>query len=197
VHTHTWPAVTGDVAQTTGSTTTNNLAKFDASGRLVDAGIMPLNAYFDAGALTVDGTNCTNPTSQTIGSGPKVIAFSCADSNNSVFDGAVALPQSLATVTFQLSVSDVDSLSQHFAGNFKAMCRAAPTVINSTWGTAINVDITMVTADAIYQNNPVTVTPNGTCSSGAILFFRFTMDATTNTDDGDARVLGVLMRQGS
>jgi hypothetical protein len=33
---HTWPAVTGTVAQTTGSLTTGNAPRFDSSGRLVD-----------------------------------------------------------------------------------------------------------------------------------------------------------------
>lgn len=38
-HQHTWPAVTGDVAQTTSTLPSGNLAAFDASGRLVNAAI--------------------------------------------------------------------------------------------------------------------------------------------------------------
>lgn len=38
-HIHTWPAATGTIAQTTGALTTNNLPKFDSSGRLVDSGV--------------------------------------------------------------------------------------------------------------------------------------------------------------
>jgi hypothetical protein len=37
-NTHTWPAVTGTVAHTTGALTNGNCAKYDASGRLVDHG---------------------------------------------------------------------------------------------------------------------------------------------------------------
>lgn len=39
IHTHTWPAATGTVAQTTGSLTSGNLVKADSLGRLIDAGI--------------------------------------------------------------------------------------------------------------------------------------------------------------
>jgi hypothetical protein len=38
-HQHTWPAATGDVAQTTSTLTNGNLAKFDSSGRIIDAAI--------------------------------------------------------------------------------------------------------------------------------------------------------------
>lgn len=47
-HDHNWPAVSGDIAHTTGAVVTNNLAKFDASGRVVDSGIAsPGTATFE------------------------------------------------------------------------------------------------------------------------------------------------------
>jgi len=159
---------------------------------------VPIRAFWDAGAVTVDGTNCTAATSQTINSGPTGFFFVCADSNSSTFDGSITLPQALVTATFQLTVNDVDSSSQHFAGEFKAMCRNNGTTVNSTWGTGVAVDITMATANNNYTGTTAAVTPNGTCSAGATLFWRFTvLGTTTHTDDGDARVVGVLMKQSS
>jgi hypothetical protein len=161
----------------------------------------PVRASWDAGSLTTDGTNCADPTKQTINSGPIIYSFSCADSNSSTFDGHLTLPitmaGNLATVKFRLTVNDVDSASQIFAGGFKAQCRASGTAPSSTWGTAQTVAITMVTANNDYSQTTAAVTADGTCSAGAELFWRFTVDATTNTDDGDARVIAVSMEQAS
>jgi len=158
---------------------------------------VPIRAFWDGGSMTPDGTNCTAATLTTINSGPTGYNFVCADSNSSTFDGSLTLSQALVTATFTLTVNDVDSSSQHFAGGFKAQCRNNNTTVNSTWGTAQTVDITMATANNNYTGTTAAVTPNGTCSAGATLFWRYTTDATTNTDDGDARVVGVLMKQAS
>ena len=87
VHTHTWPAVTGNVAQTTGSTPTNNLAKFDSSGRLVDAGAVPVKSvqvelysptvdtatgnglYYFRVPVSLNGTNLTGIQTNTVTAG--------------------------------------------------------------------------------------------------------------------------------
>jgi hypothetical protein len=162
----------------------------------------PVRASWDAGSLTADGTNCADPTKQTINSGPVIYSFSCADSNSYTFDGHLTLPitmaGNLATVKFRLTVNDVDSASQVFGGGFKAQCRASGTAPDGTWGTSVAVAITMTTANTDYSATSAAVTPNGTCSAGAELFWRYTVDGTgTNTDDGDARVIGVAMEQAS
>ncbi len=161
----------------------------------------PVRASWDAGSLTPDGTNCADPTKQTINSGPVLYSFSCADSNSSTFDGHLTLPitlaGNLATIKFRLTVNDVDSSSQIFAGGFKAQCRANGTAPSSTWGTTQTVAITMVTANNDYSATTAPVTADGTCSAGSELFWRFTVDATTNTDDGDARIISVFMEQAS
>lgn len=178
------------------STGTNKTLVATAAGgtNTITTGI---NASFDGGSLTVDGVNCTAATSQVINSGPQLYAFSCADSNSSTFDGQIVLPTALATATFTLTVNDLDSSAQHFAGGFKAMCRGNGTTVNGTWGTAQTVDITMTTVNLNYSGTTTAVTPNGTCGAGATLFFRFTVDATTHTDAGNARVVNVLMKQAS
>ena len=57
--------------------------------------------------------------------------------------------------------------------------------------------LTMTTANNNYTGTTANVTPNGSCASGATLFWRFVVDTTPFSDDGDARVIGVLMRQTS
>jgi hypothetical protein len=104
----------------------------------------------------------------------------------------------LATVKFRLTVNDVDSASQVFGGGFKAQCRASGTAPDNTWGTPVAVSSpAMAVANTNYAVTSTAVTPNGTCSAGSELFWRFTVDATTNTDDGDARVIAVSMEQAS
>lgn len=152
----------------------------------------PWWAWFDGGAVTPDGTNCTDPTKSVIGSGPRRWNFVCPTAASAQFGGDTILNIPVATITVTLLVSDVDSSSQHFAGTFKAMCRAPTTTINSTWGSTQTVDITMTTANIIYAGTTATLTPNGTCSPGAILFWQFDANGSM-TDDGDGRVLGVYI----
>ena len=154
-------------------------------------------AYWDGGSITVDGTLCTEPTKTTINSGPIGYTFVCADDNSSIFYGQIGLTQTVTTATFTLTVNDVDSSAQHFAGAFAAQCRGNGTTVNNTWGTPVTVDITMTAANLNYTGTTAAHTPNGTCGAGATLFWKFTVDATTNTDNGNARVIGVAFNQAS
>lgn len=192
---------TGTWTDASVSTGTNKTLRDALAGGTGNAIWTPVRASWDGGSLTPDGTNCADPTKQTINSGPVIYSFSCADSNSSTFDGHLTLPitmaGNLATVKFRLTVNDVDSSSQIFAGGFKAQCRASGTAPNNTWGTAQTVAITMVTANNDYSQTTAAVTPDSTCSAGSELFWRFTIDAATNSDDGDARVISVSMEQAS
>jgi len=191
----------GTWTDSSSNTGTNKILRDVLAGGTGNSLWTPVRASWDAGSLTPDGTNCADPTKQTINSGPIIYSFSCADSNSSTFDGHITLPitmaGNLATVKFRLTVNDVDSSSQVFAGGFKAQCRASGTAPSSTWGTAQTLAITMVTANNDYSATTAAVTPDGTCSAGSELFWRWTTDATTNTDDGDARVISVAMEQAS
>lgn len=158
----------------------------------------PLKAYWDAGSFTIPAAStCTAAALTQINSGPSAYTITCTDAGTSTFEGNLALPQDIATATFTLIVNDVDSSSQHFAGDFSAMCRNNGTTVNNTWGTVQSVDVTMTTAQNNYTGTTAAVTPNGTCTSGATLFWRFVVNTTPFTDDGDARVIGVLLKQAS
>jgi len=104
----------------------------------------------------------------------------------------------LSTLKLTLTVNDVDSSSQHFSGTFKAMCRNNGAVVDGTWGATQSVDIVMTSANTNYTATTAALTPNGTCSAGATLFWRFTITNSGGTDDdGDARVVNVAMEQQS
>ena len=157
-----------------------------------------LRAFFDASSLTLpSGSTCTLGAVAAINSGPSVAAVNCTDAGTSSFEGQLTLPQDIATLTFTITVNDLDSSSQHFAGDFSAMCRNNATAVNSTWGTSQSVDVTMTTASNNYTGTTAAVTPNGTCTSGGTLFWRFVVNTTPFTDGGNARVIGVLMKQAS
>lgn len=166
---------------------------FDTPGEVTGHVVPSMLAYFSGGTIVKDGTNCLPAVETTINSGPKIPVFTCADSGSSIFQGSTWLPIAITTATFTLGVSDVDSSSHVFAGDFSAMCRANDAAINSTWGTGVAVSITMTTANDIFTVESSAVTPNGTCSANSWLFWRFVVNATSFTDDGDARVIGVGM----
>ena len=157
---------------------------------------VPIAPYWDAGGFTYPSTStCTTPVVTQINSGPSAYTTTCTDASTSTFEGNLIIKQNVGTVTFQLTVSDVDSSSHVFGGDFSAMCRAPGATINATWGTSQSVAITMATANNAYVGTTAAVTPNGTCSDGATLFWRFVVNTATFTDDGDTRVIGVLMKQ--
>src|SRR5262249_14097895 len=136
-------------------------------------------AHWDAEALVLPSTStCTLAGSiAAINSGPSGQWVNCTNASTSTFEGRLTLKQSVTTVTFTLTVNDVDSSSQHFAGDFSAMCRGNGTTVNSTWGTVQSVDITMTTASNDYTATTAAVTPNGTCGAGATLFWRWVRNA--------------------
>lgn len=166
---------------------------FSTAGQ-AKANVVPaMVTYWNGNAIIKDGNNCTAANDTTINSGPRVPVFVCADNNSSIFGGDTFLSIAITSATFTLAVSDVDSSSHVFAGAFSAMCRANDAAINSTWGTGVDVSITMATANDIYTVESTAVTPDGTCSAGSWLFWRFVVNATNFTDDGDARIIGVGM----
>lgn len=190
----------GDVGLTTGTLTQNQLASFDGSERSVASGTTKwFKAYWDGGAITPDGTFCADPTKQTLNSGPTLYTFSCADNNSSIFYGQVQLTRDITTAVFTLTLFHAASESITFAGDFSAMCRGDNTVINSTWGTAVAADVALVTtANQTQAQSTTSVTPNGTCTSGAILYWRYVVDAANfSANAANSKVLGVLMVQDS
>jgi hypothetical protein len=157
-----------------------------------------LVAAFDGGGLTSDGSACSDASIVTLNTtGPRQAVMICSTAATAQFDAMIpGLKGALAGFTIQLTVNDVDSSAQHFAGTFKAQCRASGTAPSSTWGSTQAVNITMTTAETNYTGTTGAITPNGTCSAGASLYIRFNADGNM-TDDGDARIIGILVKQSS
>lgn len=161
-----------------------------------DPGTAVRPIYFDAAALTPDGTNCAAPSEQTLNSGPKTWTMRCADSNSSIFYGKVRMPPTwnAGTVTFTLSLYHATTETITFAGDFAAACRAAGGTVNSTYGTAVAADVAITTAHQIAEATTTAVTPNGTCAANDWLFFKYTVDATNfSANAANAHILGVAI----
>ncbi len=154
-----------------------------------------IKASWDADAITQDGTNCTDPITGQINSGPRTRWFVCADSNSSIFEGKITnLPYAITTAAFTLKLNHATTESITFAGDFSAQCRASGTTVNSTWGTAVAADVAITTANQPVQATASGVVPNGTCSAGATLFWRYVVDATNfSANAANARIMGVYL----
>lgn len=153
--------------------------------------------YFDAGSISVDGTNCTAPTEQALNSAEKTWAFSCGDSNSSIFSGKIRMPKSwdLSTVTFTLSLFHGTTETITFAGDFSAQCRGAGDAINGTYGTAVASDVSITTANLIAEATTAAVTPNGTCAAEDWLLWRYVVDAANfSANAANSKVLGVTIK---
>jgi hypothetical protein len=153
--------------------------------------------YFPAGALSTDGTNCGEITEQTLNSGPKVWAFSCADSNSSMFFGSVSMLRTgwdAGPVQFTLHLFHSTTESITFAGDFSAQCRGDSDPINNTWGTGVAADVAITTANDTERQTTGDVTPDGTCAVGDLLIWRYVVDATNfSANAANAKVIGVTL----
>jgi len=153
--------------------------------------------YLDAIQLVPDGTNCVSGVVQ-INSGPLTDVLTCADTtSSSIFYGKLPIsaiggcPSS--TLNFSLHVQSAGTAS--FFGDFSAMYRrwGGTDAINNTWGSAVAADVSLGTANEI-ETATASVTPNGTCSTSAFLFFRYVVDGA-NYDATTAHVLGITVAQ--
>jgi len=165
----------------------------------IASGYRPLKSiYWDAGGINVDASNCTTPTEQALNSAEKTWAFSCADSNSSIFGGKVRMPVAYdgGTVTFTLTLFHGTTETITFAGDFSAQCRAAGAAINSTYGTAVAADVSITTANLIAEATTAAVTPNGTCTGGGVtILWRYVVDAANfSANAANSKVLGVTMK---
>lgn len=152
--------------------------------------------WFDPQLMISDGTNCAAPAAERHNSGPRQWTFSCADDNGSTFEGSAQMPDSYdgGTVTFTLSLYHATTETITFAGDFAAMCRRSGDTINNTFGTAVAADVAITTAHNVAQATTAAVTPNGTCAGGAMLYWRYTVDAANfSANAANSKVIGVNM----
>ena len=161
------------------------------------AGTKPLKSvYFDAAALSTDGTNCVAPVEATLNAGPKTWTFTCADNAASIFYGKVTMPDSwdAGTLTYELNVWHGTTETITFAGDFDCQCRGDGEVPSSTWGTVQAADVSITTANQVEHQTTAATTCTGTCAAGDQLFWRYVVDAATfSANAANTKVLGVKM----
>jgi len=192
LHAHTTTSLSGiDISDDTNLAVT---APVVLTGDTVSVTLGTRQKYMPAYSLEVDGTQCANPASVTINSGPIVGAIVCADNASSAIYGSLPLPDNYSgtTVTFEMHAHEAAGtgvLSMDFSGQ----CRSNSDVINSTWGSAVEAAVTFATANDLMIDATAAVTPDGTCAAGDHLFWRAVMDSTTTTT-ATANILGVLVQ---
>ena len=132
-------------------------------------------------------------------SGPITDVLKCADSTSSVFYGKLPITDlggcPATTMNMSLHVYHATTETITFAGDFSAMYRrwGGTDAVNATWGTAVAADVAITTQFEI-ETATAAVTPNGTCSTSAFLFFRYVVDATNfSTNAANSLVLGVTI----
>lgn len=162
---------------------------------LSDVGVRTKTIYFSASALEVDGTNCVYGDSVQINSGPRVTPLNCADSGSSVFEGNVPMLKTgwdAGPVFFTLHAIHGTTEAIVFAGDWDAFCSRDSAPVGDLYGTAVQGDLSIDTANDKEQQTSAAVTPGATCVAGDHLFFRFTVDAATfSANAANTDILGV------
>jgi len=140
--------------------------------------------WFDAAALSTDGTQCAAPAEVTINSGPKRFTIICADNDASTIYGSVKMNNDYSggpiyfTHVYLQTAADTNALN----GDITAQCRGNGVTVNSTWGTEVAIDDAAVTGSN--KNDYTTsaaVTPNGTCTGAPMIYWRYQLDAAGTT----------------
>lgn len=147
---------------------------------------------FNAVSLSTDGTNCADPSEQTINSGPKVFTIRCTDAAG-VIHGAILMPDSWdgGSLTFTIYATHGTTESIGTDGDVAASCRADSGAISSTYGTAIALDIDVTTANDVEMATSAAVTPNGSCAGGNWLYWKWTKDAAgSDANSANTDILG-------
>lgn len=157
-----------------------------------------------AGAMEVDGTNCTFSTAGVVNSGPFLRPINCPDNASGIVYFELHMPDSwdAGTITVEASAYTVDAsvtggADDTIGWDVSCMARGDGETINSTWGTAANLDVTFatqyveehVTSGAITVNDP---------EAGDSLYCRMVVDTTTtDATTADMRLLGVKLEYGT
>lgn len=159
-------------------------------------------AYWGAGAISVDGSNCAIPTEATpTASGPKTYVITCGDNDSSTMQGSMKMPDGWngGTVTFRLIIQQDAASTNAIQVDFAAQCVSHDEAL-AAWGSPPTgeqpADITLTAANDILMDATPAVTVAGTtCAAGDQLFWIGGVDATaTHADFATAvNILGVEM----
>jgi hypothetical protein len=148
----------------------------------------------DAGAFVADGTNCTQPATRQVNSGPRLWAVNCADSGSSTVDFHYAMPArySGGAISVQISAENENAApSGVFELDIGCACVAAGAAIPSSFGSTVAASLTFATQYALVQVTAASITPSGACGGGVDLYCRGTVNASpTTTQTANTYLLG-------
>jgi hypothetical protein len=157
------------------------------------------SVYIPAGAMEVDGTQCTFSTAGVVNSGPYIRPINCADSASGIVYWELVMPDSWGgsgAITVEAQAYTIDAsvtggADDTIGWDVSCMARGDGETINSTWGTAQNLDVTFATQYVIENVTSASITPDD-FELGDTLFCRMVIDATTtDSTTADMRLKGV------
>jgi hypothetical protein len=192
------------VASATDTVTLNlDLTEIAAQGLAASkVGTFIDSVYIPAGSMDVDGTQCTKVTSTVINSGPMILAINCTDNAAGIVYFEVNMPDSWANsgiVTVEAQTYTVDATvtgpgtDANIGWDVSCQARGDGETINSTWGTAQNLDITFATQYVEEHATTNDITPND-FEAGDTLYCRAVIDiSATDTATADMRLKGFKM----
>ena len=154
--------------------------------------------YVPAGSMDVDGTQCTKLTPAVINGGPMILAINCADNASGIVYFEAVMPDGWANsgiVTVEAEALTIDATVTGGADDtvgwdVSCMARGDGETINSTWGTAQNLDVTFATQYVEEHVTSADITPND-FEAGDTLYCRAVIDTTTtDATTADMRLKG-------
>ncbi len=162
------------------------------------------SAYWSAGAMSPDLTQCTAAAAKTLGAAgaPIELAITCADNDAGSLYGSVNMPDSFngGTVVFWIEAfCDEATCAGTLEFDCSCMFRGNGEAVGTTWGSEPTGGSTVAFAsDPQYaqDDDPTDATTcNGTWASGESLYWRCQVDATATdvTPTTNYFVLGVKM----
>ena len=154
--------------------------------------------YIPAGSMDVDGTQCQRLAPTVINSGPMIVAINCADNAAGIVYFDFNMPDGWGNsgiITVEAQAYTVDATISGGADDtvgwdVSCMARGDGETINSTWGTAQNLDVTFATQYVEEHVTSSDITP-GDFEAGDTLYCRAVIDTTTtDATTADMRLNG-------
>jgi hypothetical protein len=141
------------------------------------------SAWFGAGALSTDGTQCAAPAEVTINSGPKIWTVICTENDAATLYWSLKTPDNWDGGTFTVDHVYIQTAADtgSMLGELSAQCHGNGETVDSSWSAAVELDDAAVTGSN--KNDMITstaITPSGTCAAGDMVYFRWQYDATGN-----------------
>jgi len=199
-------------AGTTGTWTQIVLADMAAnsvdSDQYTDASIDPIHLanqtksmYWPAGAITTDGTVCTDPSERQVNTtGPRQFQINCtANSSSAIMYGHAVMPDGWdgGTVTFEFaSINENATPSGDYQWDVECQAAGDGEAVDATYGTPVADNTLTYTTDGDIEfitSADVTCACTTSCLGGDVLYWRAFGSAGSSAQHSDIYQVGVKM----